>query len=174
RPSMPEITSHRVDIAVFARYGDELSAPAILSIAFPPRQRRDVDPASGRVLSIHHHRDDDPERYADPLLFPVRDWVDEFGYDADGAVTGWTRRYPDGRDDQLFTAQGFLVLQSEVSGRPVVVESVTYPAKRTARGPARVDMRRSGERFRIIYADDEARRGVLVRDLPEGASGGDQ
>ena len=86
------LVSSRVDIGVFADNGAHDSAPAILSVFFPPHEARRYEPGPDgvpRIAAIDHAAR--PEVYADPLLLPRADWRDDFHYAADGALTGWTR-----------------------------------------------------------------------------------
>ncbi|MEM9370822.1 MAG: hypothetical protein AAGA26_06665, partial [Pseudomonadota bacterium] len=91
-PTTPAIESSRVDIGVFANNGVHWSAPAFISIHFPPNQKRDYD-ADGRIQSIDFEGWSKVERYSDPFLIPRRSWRDDFQYGDDGRLLGWTR-YP--------------------------------------------------------------------------------
>ena len=126
-PGRSELSSDRVDIAVFADNGAELSAPGFLSLLFPGNQARSYD-AEGRILSVDYTA----PGYADPLLFPARDWLDRYEYDGAGHLLGWTRR----RGDRItrFTRDGLLVLEEDALGRPVRAERVAYPATPAADG----------------------------------------
>lgn len=87
----PDVLSHRVDVAAFADNGAQLSAPAIFSVAFPSHQTRTYEqgPRGYRIASVDYMRG--PSRYADPAIWPIRHWRDEYRYDAKGAPLGWTR-----------------------------------------------------------------------------------
>ncbi len=91
-PGRPDLTTTRVDIAVFADNGATLSAPAFVSWLFPPDQTRRYGPR-GQVMEIDYAPDGD-RPYADPLIFPRRDWLDVYAYGPDGAMIGWTRHRP--------------------------------------------------------------------------------
>ena len=113
------LTSSRVDIGVFANNGAHDSAPAILSVFFPPHEARRYEPGPDgvpRIAAIDHAAR--PEVYADPLLLPRADWRDDFHYDADGALTGWTRSRAGGAVAE-FTADGARVLARDAAGRPL-------------------------------------------------------
>lgn len=104
-PERPDVETSRVDIAVFADNGAQLSAPAIFSLHFPRHQKRvyEQGPRGLRVKSVAY--DQVRGAYRDPLLWPARGWLDTYRYDAAGALLGWTRRFrgattkflPDGR-----------------------------------------------------------------------------
>jgi hypothetical protein len=84
----------RVDIAVVADNGTSLSAPAMISVAFPTHQLRSYveDGAGGkRLASIDY---DAVTRAApfDPVLFWSAPWVDTLEYDDAGQVTGIRRQ----------------------------------------------------------------------------------
>jgi len=127
------LLSSRVDIGVFAHNGAHDSAPAILSVYFPPHEARRYEPGEGgvpRIAAIDHAAR--PEVYADPLLLPRADWRDDFRYDADGALTGWTRVRAGGTAE--FTADGARVLERDAAGRPLRAERVGYMLGRGPRG----------------------------------------
>ena len=92
------IRSARVDVGVFANNGVHDSAPAILSVLFPAHETRRYEPGPDgamRIVAIDHA---DPAKagvYADPMLMARADWRDDYRYDADDALVGWTRSRPD-------------------------------------------------------------------------------
>lgn len=122
-PNRPDISGHRVDIAVFADNGVELSAPAILSVAFPSGQDRAYGYRAGayRVLSVDYRNP--AGRYADPAIWPRRDWRDDYDYARDGALKGWTRTRDSG-DAARFDAKGALIGAAAAPVQP------TYPVER--------------------------------------------
>ena len=82
------------------------SAPAILSWYFPPDATRSWQAGPDgppRLAAIDHRRP--AAGYVDPALFPAADWADDLHRDADGRLTGWTRRR-DGRPAEEFDATG--------------------------------------------------------------------
>jgi hypothetical protein len=89
--------SNRVDIGVFASNGVHDSAPGFVSISFPLNQSRLYQPVGDgsvmRLMSVDY-TGKDRLRYFDPLLHWTADWRDEFAYDANGKMTGWTRIFP--------------------------------------------------------------------------------
>lgn len=155
-PGRPEIAGRRLDIGVFADNGAELSAPAFFSVAFPPGQTRRLAP-DGRVLEIDHTGGG----YADPLLFPRRDWSDRFAHDADGRLLGWTRTYADGREEG-YTADGARVLSRDAAGRPREAERVRHVTARRERMRAVIAVEPTGERLRYLYDGPEDRVGRAV------------
>jgi len=104
-PSRPDVATSRVDIAVFADNGAHYSAPAIFSIAFPAHQTRVYadGPAGPRIRSVDY-RETRETPYADPLIWPRRDWRDDYAYDAAGRLLGWTRTR--GGVETRFDAEG--------------------------------------------------------------------
>ncbi|MEO0821341.1 MAG: hypothetical protein AAF074_13045 [Pseudomonadota bacterium] len=171
-PGRPDLTTDRVDIGVFADNGVELSAPGFFSVLFPARQARRYGPPSGeggqRLLErVDYAPAAAPSGlYEDPVIFPRRDWVDEFAYDAEGAVAGWTRR----RGDRLsrFTKHGYLIREFDAEERPVLAERVAYPLRRRADGTPEAVETPTGKRFEFIYTSDTDRIGTLV-PLPDRA-----
>lgn len=94
-PERPAVKGHRVDVAVFADNGARISMPAILSVAFPHHQIRAYEngPTGLRIASIDYRKyAKRPERvYADPFIWPDRNWRDVYRYDAAGRPLGWSR-----------------------------------------------------------------------------------
>jgi len=158
-PGRPEITSLRVDIAVFADNGAELSAPAFFSMLFPAHQKRAF--GGGRLLVLDHRAG--RKTYADPLIWPRRDWEDRFLYDGGGRLIGWTRRGPDGKV-RSFTAHGLEVLETGPDGRPALARRVSYPVSRDKAGKLVVTEIPTGERFRYRYAGPDDRIGKPVSE----------
>lgn len=149
-PGRPDLQSRRVDIAVFATNGAEWSAPAFLTITFPPRQIRRYG-ADGRVLEIDYAPKHRTRRYADPMVWPLRDWRDVYRYAEDGRVIGWTRHRGDGTRD--YTAAGHLVLSRDAEGRPREAERVRYQSGTRARnGQVRIEIVPTGQR--VLYEYD--------------------
>lgn len=151
----------RVDVAVFAEGGGLVSPPAVFSLAFPPAQTRDYD-AEGRLRSIDHRGG-----YADPLVFPRRDWRDEHRYDAGGALLGWTRIRETGRSD--FTRHGARVIAVDELGRPTQAAEVTYPVEQARSGGLMAVERDIGRIFIYTYASPDDAVGFLdaVRPPPK-------
>jgi len=128
RPVTPgsALESSRVDIGIFADNGIHLSAPAFVSITFPENEKRVYD-EKGRLLSIDYADPEVRSHYADPRLAPDRDWRDEFHYDEEGSLTGWTRHREDATEE--FTPEGFLVVTRDEAGRPATVRRIAYVAE---------------------------------------------
>ena len=151
------LPARRVDIAVFADNGVQLSAPAFVSVAFPPRQSRRYDEA-GRIARIDYDAVELQDAYVDPWLFPERLWRDAYTYAQDGRPLGW-RRQGDGRA-RRYTRHGALVLQEDDRGRPSAASIMRYPA---VPGPeARRGVRPTPTRDGLLYEYDgpEDRQGV--------------
>ncbi|TPE48414.1 hypothetical protein [Amaricoccus solimangrovi] len=121
------VTSHRVDIGVFANNGVHDSAPAILSVYFPPDEARVYETGpdgTARIASIDHHGH--PEAPADPLLLPRADWRDDYLYAEDGAPLGWIRSWRTGARE-AFDAAG----RRQAAAGP---ETVAYPLRQEEDG----------------------------------------
>ena len=156
-PGRPEIPSARVDIAVFADNGAELSAPAFFSMLYPAHQDRRFD--AGRLSAIDHRAD--RKTYVDPLIWPRRDWQDRFLRNAEGRTIGWTRQGPVG-PARFFTAHGLEVLETGPDGRPARARRVTYPVSRDRSGGLQVTETPAEARFRYRYAGPDDRIGKPV------------
>ena len=124
-PGSP-LESNRVDVGLFVGNGEHWSAPAIFSVYFPDNQKRVFD-ENGRLLSIDYNIDN----YVDPFLDNARNWSDQYRYDEKGKLLGWTRLRAD-EEDQQFSVDGELVLESAKDGTPVRSVPVRYVPKKLA------------------------------------------
>lgn len=126
-PERGDITSPRIDIAVFADNGRNISAPAIFSILLPVHQTRVYEdgPRGPRIKSIDYARG--PVKYADPRLWPKRDWLDVYSYDRSGAMTGWVRKRRGGHQTAF-----------QADGRRADGVRVHYPMRQEGGKPERV------------------------------------
>ena len=123
------VTASRVDIGVFANNGVHDSAPAIVSVYFPPHEERvyeDGPDGAPRIVSID--RAGRPDVYTDPLFVPRADWRDDYHYAEDGTLVGWTRTRP-GRDAEDFAADGSRILTRGDDETPLRGEIVAYGLK---------------------------------------------
>jgi len=91
-PALPgsPLESNRIDIGAFVESEAGLSAPAFISVTCPDNEWREYAP-DGRLLVRDYTHKDKKDNYVDPLIEDKRDWRDEFHYDENGSLTGWTR-----------------------------------------------------------------------------------
>ncbi len=149
----PDIESPRVDIAVIADNGVAPHAPAFFSLLLPAHQTR-AYASDGRLLGIDYRRPRGDRRYADPLLWPGRDWADEFAYDEAGRLLGWSRS-----TGESYTAAGLLVRARDAAGRPSLAEAVVYGVEASETGGPALVERTTGRMFRYAYDGPQDRLG---------------
>ncbi len=148
----------RVEIAVFADNGKELSAPAILNFYYPPYQTREYD-ESGKLISIDHR---EPKgAYSDPQLFVKRDWKDTYQYDGKDRLIGWIRERGDEKTE--FTYHGAQITQKDKQGRVVLAEQVGLIFNRDEKGRMVIKEKPLGQFLKYEYLDDQDKRGLLIR-----------
>jgi hypothetical protein len=161
RPVEPEsrLLSSRVDIGVFAHNGVHYSAPGFVSYFCPPCEKRVYDDQH-RIVSIERVSSQGKEHYADPLLLTPGLWKDEYHYDADGRLVGWTRTRNAATED--FTRHGTLVVEKDDQGRPTKTRAVRY-VRQQATPQAWPELRQEGgaEYFRYTYASPGDRLGEV-------------
>jgi len=160
-PSRPDLTTNRVDVALFVHNGAQYSAPALFSLVFSPKQTRAHD-AAGRVLSVDYADPALKAVYADPMIFPARDWRDAFAYDAEGRLTGWTRTRQGVAAD--YTRHGARVLRRDAAGRPTCAEVARYPVQRARDGALKVAETPSGVTVAYRYRDAADRLGTAATE----------
>lgn len=115
----------RVEIGVFAYNGAMVSAPSFISVSFPAHQERvygKTNSGEVRLLSVDYNAVDRKAPY-DPVLFWSADWTDRFDYDAEGALTGWTRETPNKTlrfraDGHLEDGRAVIYKPADWKGRP--------------------------------------------------------
>jgi hypothetical protein len=169
-PGRPELTTDRVDIAVFADNGRELSAPGFVSIVFPADQQREYEElpeGTLRVTSVEYSSGERKTRYVDPLIFPRRDWRDHYAYGPKGNMLGWTREQA-GRSTEIFTRYGHRVLGRDSMGRPERAEEIAYPIRRGRNGTLSVEQVPTGRTFAYEYFTPEDRLGTpVLEQIPD-------
>lgn len=146
-PGQRKLTTNRVEIAVFADNGAHYSAPAFISLYYPPDQKRRYSP-SGQLLEIDYASASLADRYVDPVLTVRRAWRDRYLYTAEGELIGWDR-VSDGTVRQ-FTRHGALVLETDAIGRPTKAELIRYGLKAGPSGREAQEVR-SGEFLSYTY-----------------------
>ncbi len=158
------LTSSRVDIALFAHNGAAYSAPAMFSVDLPLHQRRvySDDPSEQRPLSIAYLPPRGQKKaYADPVIWPGRDWNDVFDYDDNGNLLGWTRSYRKGGTAR-FTRHGLKVLETDAKGRPDKAEALSYQVGQGDKGRSLLMEQPLGRVFSYAYGDDVTRLGLPI------------
>lgn len=157
-PYTTELTTNRVDIAVFAHNGIHYSAPALISLYYPPNQSRHYDD-TGRLLEIDYAAPDLKHRYSDPALIPLRPWRDKYFYTKSGQLLGWNR-FSDS-EAQRYSRHGALVLGTDSEDRPTRVEIVRYEAKRIKGGALQIFEIQTGTVLNYQYYSTADRLGRL-------------
>ncbi len=148
----------RVEIAIFADNGKELSAPAILNFYYPPYQKREYD-GKGNLLSIDHQ---EPEgSYSDPQLFVKRDWKDTFKYDGNNRLIGWTR-FANGKETE-FTYHGAKIISKDNQGRALKAEQIGLLYNRNKKGRMVIEEEPLGRFLNYQYQDNKDLRGLLIK-----------
>jgi len=157
-PGRDDLASDRVDIAVFADNGRQLSAPAFVSLLYPAHQKRTYNDRH-QITRIDYRDPVYKKRYIDPVLFPMRDWSDSYAYDARGRLIGWTRQR--GAERVRFTRHGARVVDTDAAGRALKAEVVDYGIKLTADQKMIVSERATGRYLYYRYGSADDRYGEL-------------
>lgn len=163
------LISSRVDIALFAHNGATYSAPAMFSVDLPSHQRRvySEDPSDQRPLSIAYLPPRGPKAaYADPIIWPVRNWNDVFDYDDNGNLLGWTRSYREG-GAASFTRHGLKVMENDAQGRPGKAEALRYQRAHDDNGRSVLKEQPIGRVFSYAYGDEVTRLGLPIEVTAE-------
>ena len=158
-PGRRDLTTDRVDIAVFVDNGAHISAPSFVSLLYPPLQKRTYD-AANRILRVDYRDPSRAKRYADPILFLDRNWTDTYTYDSKGELTGWRRTAFD--RENRFTRHGARVVETDEFGRPARAQKVVYLPAPTRRGRQAIAEIAIDEFLTYSYAGDDDHHGALV------------
>jgi hypothetical protein len=126
-----ELESNRVDIGAFVHNGVYYSAPAFICFYSLDNEKRVYD-EKFHIKLVDYTDPAVRDNYVDPMLDFPKDWRDEYRYDDDGTLLGWTRIR--GHQREEFTAGGRLVLQKDQQGKPVKTCPVRYVAQPVAGG----------------------------------------
>ena len=117
------LVSSRVDIGVFAHNGVCYSAPGFVTFYYLANEKRVYDDHQ-RIRVCDYADPEYKGRYVDPMLDLPKDWRDEYQYDDQGRLTGWTRSR--GEQKEEFTADGAIVMATDSLNRPLKARTVVY------------------------------------------------
>lgn len=134
-PGPQGLRTRRLDIMAVADNGAQLGAPAFLSVLFPARRVVRFD--GEKPVTVIYDAMSRLDEYQDPQIFPQRLWSDEYRYDAEGRLLGWTRTHRDGPVER-FTRHGARVETVDAEGRPKRARAMAYPTTMAAGGLNRI------------------------------------
>jgi hypothetical protein len=154
-----KMESNRVDLGVFAHNGENYSAPAFISVFSLDHEAREYD-ATGQIRSVTYTGASEKGNYVDPFISLPKSWRDEYRYDEQQHLLGWTRHRGDQQEE--FTADGALVETKDDQGRPLTARPVRYVAKPRDRNQIPLLERQlAEERFTYQYADEKTLLGTV-------------
>ena len=110
-----KMKSTRVDVGCFRVVDGVASMPAIVSIFYMPAETREYG-ADGLLKSIDYAKRQIPGWM--PKFCPKGGFRDEFHWNKDGKLTGWTRVNAEGQKTE-FTRDGLVVMTRDELGRPL-------------------------------------------------------
>ncbi len=151
-------TSNRVEIAVFAVTDKSVSAPSFVTLLYPENQTR-VYSAQGKIQSIDHTGNE--RIYVDPQIFAKRNWRDDYHYDNQGRLIGWTRSQ--GTKTTDFTYHGAQVVETDASGRATKAQRVGYIYDRGPTGHLEATEKPINSYLSIEYLNNEDMRGIITK-----------
>lgn len=157
-----KMESNRVDIGVFVHNGNNFSAPAFVSVFSLDHEAREYD-EDDRILSVTYTGAAEKGNYVDPFVSLPKSWRDQYHYDEQQHLLGWTR-HRTGKEDakEEFTADGALVESKDAQGRPLAARTVRYVAKPRERNQIPLlEQQLADERIAYRYADDKTLLGTV-------------
>ncbi len=126
----PSMKSCRVDVGVFVDDGVSVSLPAVISTLLSASESRSY--AGNTLMSVSYSNSGTTLPTVDPLLFPQHQWRDDYQYDANGTLTGWSR-HSEGQAVAEFDQFGRLKTADQ-QGQPAAV-AVEYEIKNSPGNP---------------------------------------
>ncbi len=157
-PLHADIMTHRVEIGVFSDNGKGLSAPSFINFFYPPTQQRLYN-EKGKLLAIDHRTKSGI--YLDPRVFPRRDWRDDYSYDSDGQLIGWTRTRKAGATE--FSRHGARILTKDSKGRPLTAARIGYLYERDQSGKMVSTEKVLKSVIEYQYLNETDRLGIIVQ-----------
>jgi hypothetical protein len=159
-PGSP-MTSNRVDLGCFVHNGVYYSAPAFVTFYSLANESR-VYNDKGLIESVEYKDPASGGAYADPMIDLPKHWKDVYQYDEKDQLIGWTR-HRDGVE-QLFTADGAILVDRDSQGRAKSARTVKYTATQAdAKNLPMLVQSPGDEMLYYEYAGDKDRVGRVVR-----------
>ena len=121
-----DMHSNRVDIGAFVENDKHISAPGFITFYTLDNELR-VYNEKKVIQSVEYKHAADGGNFADPLIAVGKSWRDEYKYDKEDRLIGWTRHRGD--EKQEFTHDGALVLETDELGRASKAQKVRYVVK---------------------------------------------
>jgi YD repeat-containing protein len=157
RPILPgsDMQSNRVDIGAFVHNGSYWSAPGFVTFFSFDNEHRTYNDKQ-LIQSVDYAADGVRGNYVDPALDLPKNWRDEYQYDDQDRLLGWTRHR--GEQTERFTAGGALITKADESGRALEARTVKYiAAPRTGNQPPMLQQQPGDTILHYEYtSDDEA------------------
>ncbi len=160
-PGRPDLVSDRVDIGVFIDNGKFISAPAFISLMYPGDQKRTYNDQK-KIKSVDYRDPVFTARYTDPLLFPRRNWIDNYDYDAKGRLIGWQRI--EGNKKTRYSRHGAIVVEQDKLGRAIKARKIQYLVDGKPGVRKMIVVRPTDQFIRYQYANEDDRIGKLTDD----------
>jgi hypothetical protein len=160
-PILPgsSLNSNRIEIGAFVHNGHHYSAPAFVTYFSLNNEERVYDEV-GTIQQVTYRGGTDKGNYVDPMVDAPKSWRDEYRYNDQGQMVGWTRHIQDRQDE--FTWQGLLVTERDSQGRAIEGAVVQYyPVPLETRPLMRLDYRPTDRKIKIQYQNEADQRGEL-------------
>ncbi|NLF22222.1 MAG: hypothetical protein GX590_03590 [Lentisphaerae bacterium] len=160
----------RVDIALIVDNDAHFSPPAYFTVYYLNNEIRTYSD-SRQILSVDYGGA--AHRYTDPMISWPRRWRDDYIYDGQGRLLGWTRLREERRED--FAWDGARILTRDDGGRPLTARVVSY-LPREGRDPQDAPTLEvlpiDTDRVRTyVYDSDDDPVGAVARETIQPATG---
>ena len=127
-PGLTGIDSNRVDIGVFAAVhtGSDkaISLPGFVSSFTLANEKRTYN-EERQIESVDYADPVISRRYVDPFIDVPKNWRDEYHYNEQNELQGWTRFMAD-QPPQEFSADGRLISKRDADTNPIAWQRVRY------------------------------------------------
>jgi hypothetical protein len=126
---------------------------------YPGHQKR-IYNEQKQIVSIDYQYKEFKNRYTDPLLFPARNWRDNYQYSSNGKLIGWNRQSKG--KIAAYTRHGAVIAERDDLGRAVKAQKVSYSAKPTKSDRQKIVVQRLPQFLFYRYANQKDQIGTLV------------
>jgi hypothetical protein len=157
-----DVASNRVDIGVFVHNGQYYSAPGFMTFFFLDNQVR-VYNDKHLIDSVQYTDHAQGGNYVDPRIDVAKTWRDEYHYDDQSRLIGWTRMRD--QEKQSFTADGALITKRDDQGRVLEARTVTYVERPRENQPPALEQQLGHELLYYTYSTPGDRIGHVQKRL---------
>jgi hypothetical protein len=155
-----DVFSNRVDIGAFVHNGQYYSAPGFITFFSLDNQIRGYNDKR-LIESVQYTDHAHGGNYVDPLIDVPKTWRDEYHYDTQSRLIGWSRIRD--QETQSFTADGALITKRDDQGRALEARTVAYVERPRNNQPPVLEQQLGHELLYYTYSTPGDRVGYVQK-----------